>query len=121
MMSKEFELYDTDYNYRTTTETKDYYSLQYDEQTSIDLEITVIITDGEVETTSAFMTIETYTYYEDNCDLVLNTRRKYSKTYYEADDATKGISIIEIENSINQNNLDFEQLGFTLEGVEIYD
>lgn len=120
-MSKEFKLYDADYNHKTMSTAKLYFSLQYDEQTRVDLDITKVAVNGEVESVFAYMTIETYTYYEDNCDLVLNTRRKYSKTYDPVDFPKTDLAIKEIENSINQNNLDFEQLGFTLEGVEIYD
>lgn len=127
-MSKEFKLYTTHKQYdfeftpfdKDTAEFNSYYTLDYDKDTELKLKVTSRFYDGFALDFVVY--IKTTTYTLDDADLKSpNTVRKYEKTYDSADVKSTDDIIKEIENSINQNNLDFEQLGFTLEGVEIYD
>lgn len=116
-MNKELKRRDSQHNYKTISITKDYYELRYDKQTELKIEVTERNEDSNINVT-LFITIETYDCFEGNFDMPLNTRRKYSKNYYKADFGTNASALKEVQDSINQSNLDFEQLGFTLDSYE---
>lgn len=118
-MSKEFELYNS--NFKDVQEDIEYYYLRYDKVTEIKLNITSRTVNGILDQVFVDIFVTTYTDFQDDSTLVISTFRKYTKTYNKGCFKTTKATLKEIENSINQNNLDFEQLGFTLEGVEIYD